>query len=63
MVHDVQDMRREIEREREEMTRDVRREKRKEDGGQRKEKGKKKIICTLLIVSFWQQITNLEGLV
>lgn len=42
MVHDVQDMRREIEREREEMTRDVRREKRKEDGGQRKEKGKKK---------------------
>ena len=53
-MHDVQDMRREIEREREEMTRDVRREKRKEDGGQRKEKGKKKIICTLLIVSFWQ---------
>ena len=42
MVHDVQDMGREIEREREEMTRDVGREKRKGDGGQRKEKGKKK---------------------
>lgn len=63
MVHDVQDMGREIEREREEMTRDVGREKRKGDGGQRKEKGKKKIIFTLLTVSFWQQITNLEGLV
>ena len=62
-MHDVQDMGREIEREREEMTRDVGREKRKEDGGQRKGKGKKKIICMLLIVSFWQQITNLEGLV
>lgn len=41
MVHDVQDMGREIEREREEMTRDVGREKRKGDGGQRREKGKK----------------------
>lgn len=40
MVHDVQDMGREIEREREEMTRDGR-EERKGDGGQRKEKGKK----------------------
>lgn len=41
-MHDVQDMGREIEREREEMTRDVGREKRKEDGGQRKGKGKKR---------------------
>ena len=42
VVHHVQDMGREIEREREEMARDVEREKRKEDGGQRKEKGKRK---------------------
>lgn len=49
MVRDAQEMGREIQREREEMTRDVGREKGKEGGGQReKNERKKKPLCYYL---------------
>lgn len=56
MVQDVQEMGREIERGREEMTKDVGIEKEKESDGQREKKERKKSLCYCLFnfgSKFW----------
>lgn len=65
MVQDAQERGREIEREREEMTKDMGIEKGKENDGQRgrKKKKKKTLYVTIRSIQFWQQILDFKILI